>query len=42
MNGYVILSIIIGFTTSFGLLSDSCKLKTGKSCAGGCEWKWWI
>lgn len=36
MNGYVILAIIIGYTAGYGLLSDSCKLKKGKSCAGGC------
>jgi hypothetical protein len=36
MNGFVIISIIIGYTAGFGLFSDSCKFKKAKACAHGC------
>lgn len=38
MNGYVILSIILGYTIGFAVFSDPpCQAKVEKSCAGGCD-----
>jgi uncharacterized membrane protein YjjP (DUF1212 family) len=39
MNAYVIAAIVVGFTSGFALFSDSCRLKKGKHCAGGCHEK---